>query len=254
MRHRVYSKGLMRGDRRNLGGIRSTMLICMAVIVAGPAAAQRASELSADLPDAKTQAIQDKVERLFAEGEFKRAFLIYRRELAPLGDKYAQYMVGYMYDEGLSVDPDPVHASAWYRLSAERGTPEFIKVRDHRLNSLSDAERRRSDVRYLQLRREYSDIVVLLSSIRRDVRELRLRTGSRLTNQAMPIQIMDARTGRMISGAEYYGDLARRLMLRLRLLRELGDLDAVSIPKRLSDVNVDELEALVQEKIESGFR
>ena len=36
---------------------------------------------------------------------------IYREELAPLGDKYAQYMIGYMHEHGKGVDKDPAVAS-----------------------------------------------------------------------------------------------------------------------------------------------
>ncbi|MEL7187264.1 MAG: hypothetical protein AAFN50_12650, partial [Pseudomonadota bacterium] len=69
------------------------------VLLANPVAAgQKASELSADLPDPRVLQVQQKVESLFVSGKFERAFFIYVNELAPIGDKYAQYMVGFLHE------------------------------------------------------------------------------------------------------------------------------------------------------------
>jgi len=40
----------------------------------------------------KTLATQARVEELYEAGEYDRALLIYEKELAPLGDKYAQHV------------------------------------------------------------------------------------------------------------------------------------------------------------------
>ncbi len=65
---------------------------CLVVLLlfSDSAYSQRSSELSADLPDSRTMAAQDKVDALFDAGKFERAFFIYRNELVPVGDKYAQ--------------------------------------------------------------------------------------------------------------------------------------------------------------------
>ncbi|MCH8277932.1 MAG: SEL1-like repeat protein, partial [Proteobacteria bacterium] len=103
---------------------RPNTLIWIAVLIftSATANAQRSSALSADLPDSRTMALQNKVDRLFGAGNFERAFFLYRYDLAPLGDKYAQYMVGFLYLSGMGVEKDSTIASAWYRLAAERGT------------------------------------------------------------------------------------------------------------------------------------
>ena len=51
-------------------------------------------------PNKRVIKSQEKVDALFEKGDYERAAFIYREELAPLGDKYAQYMIGYMYLTG----------------------------------------------------------------------------------------------------------------------------------------------------------
>ena len=224
---------------------------CFATLLLGSefAWSQRSSELSADLPNTLTMATQGKVEALFEAGDFERAFFIYRNGLAPIGDKYAQYMVGYMYLTGMGTEEDPVLASAWYRLAAERGTPEFVVVRDHLLSNLDEEERARSDVQYIELRSEYCDLAVLLSSVKRDLREVESKTGSRIQSDSNAMMIIQPRSGRIQSGADYYGVLNAQLEDRLKLLQEVGDFqDMETDPER---VNLRDLERRVKEHIES---
>jgi len=228
-------------------------IACFAAFIsmAGIAHAQRSSELSDDLPDSRTMAIQDKVDALFDAGEFRRAFFIYRNELAPLGDKYAQYMVGYMYLTGMGVDEDPIVASAWYRLAAERGTREFVAVRDQLLLKMSEDEVRRSDEEYIALRLEYCDLAVLLSSIKRNMKELTERTGSRVRGESSPVTVIQNRQGTVRSGSSYYGDIRDRLEARVLLLIELGDFRDMDADPDL--INIHDLEIRVRERIEFGL-
>ncbi len=175
-------------------------------------------------------AVQDKVDSLFEDAKFTRAFFIYRNELAPIGDKYAQYMVGYMYDHAMGVDEDIIEASAWYRLSAERGTAEFVRVRDELMRTFTDAERNRSNRKYNELRDNYCDLAVLLSSIKRDMNELTERTRTR-------------------SGSDYHGSIRSELRIRLALLKEIGEFD--DLDTDLDRVNLHDLERRVQQHIDS---
>lgn len=209
--------------------------------------AQRSSELSADIPDARTLETQRKVESLFDKQNYERAFFIYRNELVPVGDKYAQYMVGFMYMTGLGVEEDAVAASAWYRLAAERDTPEFVAVRDRLMRAFTDEEIRASDVRYVDIHRKYSDIAVLLASIKRNVRELESRTGSRVRGQASPLAVIDGRSGRVRSGDGYFGNINREIEDRLELLREMTGRD--DIPSDPRSVNMRDLERIVEDEI-----
>ncbi len=210
---------------------------------------QRSSELSADLPNSLTMATQDKVDALFDAGDFERAFFIYRNELAPVGDKYAQYMVGYMYLTGMGIEEDPVAASAWYRLASERGTPEFVAVRDQLLRNMNEEEMRRSDAEYIQLRLEYCDLAVLLSSVKRNLREVEAKTGSRIQSDTSAMTVIDTSGGRIRSGSEYYGRIHAQLEDRLKLMQEIGEFEDMDTDP--DQVNLRELERKVKERIAS---
>ena len=229
-------------------------LVCIAVVAmlsltSDFAHSQRSSELSADLPDSLTMATQDKVDALFDAGHFERAFFIYRNELAPIGDKYAQYMVGYMYLTGMGTEEDLIAASAWYRLAAERGTPEFVAVRDQLRRNMNDDEIRRSDAEYVQLRMEYCDLAVLLASVKRNLKEAEAKTGSRIQGESNAMTIIDTSSGRMRSGSEYYGSLNDQLEDRLKLMHEIGKFEDMDTDPE--QVNQRELERRVKEHIAS---
>lgn len=217
------------------------------VLLATAAYAQRSSELSADIPDARTLETQRKVESLFDNQNYDRAFFIYRNELVPVGDKYAQYMVGFMYMTGLGVEEDVVTASAWYRLAAERDTPEFVAVRDRLMRVFTDEQLRLSDARFSELRSEYSDIAVLMASIKRDVNELQSRTGSRLRGEASPLAVIDGRSGRVSSGDGYFGTIERQIEHRLELLRDMTGSDDIAVDAR--NVDIRRLERIVRDAI-----
>lgn len=222
-----------------------------ALILTGAIAnAQRSSELSAVLPNSRTLAIQSKVDNLFEAGSYERAFFLYRHDLAPLGDKYAQYMVGFMYRSGIGVEEDLIVASAWYRLAAERGTPEFVAVRDRLLLNMEAAQRRRSDADYLTLRLKYCDLAVLMSAIRRSMEELDVRTGSRIPGASGPLTVIDVRRGTVQSGEEYYGAQRKQLVLRVKLLQEVGGFQDMNTDP--DTINLRELERRVLERIEQG--
>jgi hypothetical protein len=225
------------------------VVIAMLSLASDFAYSQRSSELSADLPDILTMATQDKVDALFDAGDFKRAFFIYRNELVPVGDKYAQYMVGYMYLTGMGVEEDPIAASAWYRLSAERRTPEFVAVRDQLLRNMNDDEMRRSDAEYIQLRLKYCDLAVLLSSVKRNLREVETKTGSRIQSDSNAMTVIETSGGRIQSGSEYYGLLYSQLEDRLKLMREIGNFEDMETDP--DSVNLRELERRVKEHIAS---
>ncbi|MGI9201000.1 MAG: hypothetical protein ACR2QL_08085, partial [Woeseiaceae bacterium] len=76
-----------------------------------------ADDFPGSKPDRRIIKTQQKVDSLFEKGDYDRAYFIYRQELAPLGDKYAQYMVGYMTIVGKGTAQDFIAGSAWYRLA-----------------------------------------------------------------------------------------------------------------------------------------
>lgn len=209
----------------------NSLLIALALLASATAMAQWAAFPAGGL-DSRTVRIQAKVESLYQRGDYKRAHFIYSKELARQGDKYAQYMTGYMYQMGQGVNEDPVKASAWYRLAAERRAPEFIAVRDQVLQSLTDEQRARSDELYIELRKEYSDLVVVMGLLAEDLRTLKsARTGSRLPANASSVVIVDPKTGRTVSLDHLRSIYLRNAQARLDFVTTRLDMDAIEAEK-----------------------
>jgi TPR repeat protein len=178
--------------------------------------------------------VQQKVEQLYQNGEYERALFIYENELAPVGDKYAQYMVGFMHLTGTGTEEDPVAASAWYRLAAERSYPEFVTVRDQLLAAFTEPDRLRSDYEYRELRRKYSDLVILERLIREDLKLLEPLTGSRLSGSTRAVTILEPRSGLMVSAEQLRVRARARIEERLRQIDALiDDVDIETDPDRL---------------------
>lgn len=194
-------------------------------------------------------AVQRKVERIFVAGEYERAFFIYRNELAPMGDKYAQYMVGFMYHTGLGVEEDSVSAAAWYQLAAERDTREFVVVRDRLLHVMDQDDADLSRVMYRELRLRYCDLAVVFSSIKRNMKDLQGRTGSRVGGQTSPVTVIENRASGFSSGSDYYRRIEEELETRMILLKEIGGFEDLNTD--LKRINIHDLERRVQQHIEA---
>lgn len=196
-----------------------------------------------------TVRVQQKAEDLYMQGHWERAHFIFVNELARIGDKYAQYMAGYMYLNGQGVERDYVAGSAWYRLAAERGAPEFRAVRDQLLESLSPDQLTRSDELYVDLRKQYGDLVITLgvlsderSSLRDDM------TGSRLGGGASPVTVIVPRSGTAMTREEYLSRSSVQMQMRLDFIAEKLGIERVRA--NISQRQFDELEARVYEYLE----
>ncbi len=180
--------------------------------------------------DSKTQRTQSKAETLYVRGDYTRALFIYEKELAVKGDKYAQYMTGYMHLMGQGVPADPVAASAWYRLASERNSPEFIAVRDQLLRTMNDGQRARSDELYVALRKELSDVVLIMNLLLADLKRLDERlTGSRLGGSSSAVLIIDPQTGIPISADHYESRIRSIAQTRLDFLTARLDIDELDV-------------------------
>ncbi len=212
--------------------------------------AQRSAGIAVDFPDARTPHVQRRVEELFQSGDFDRAYFIYRNELAPLGDKYAQYMVGFMHMAGMGVEEDPVAASAWYRLAAERGTRQFVEVRNLVMSDLDEGERRRSDRLFVEIRRQHGDLALLLAEIRSGLREIGTATGSRLSTSAGLLTVTELQSSAQSrGGAKHYQRVEKELARNLAMLSEIGDFPGLETdPAR---VDIKEIEQLVNDRLET---
>ena len=216
---------------------------------AGAFAQQSAGGLSVDL-DAKTLSVQAKAEELFERGDYRRAHVIYLNDLAPIGDKYAQYRLGYQNLSGLGVEQDPVLASAWYRLAAERGEPEeFVAIRDDLLHQLDEVQRERSNESYLALRRKYSDLVITMRAAREAFDELSKGiTGSRLGGPSSAVTIVEPRVGNSLSGDVLFQRLMRRMQNHLDHVTSLLGIDRIEA-ESVTAAKLSDLEEQVDEYV-----
>ena len=219
-------------------------LAVIACLFVSLAAAQSNNSFPPTTVDAKTVRVQNKAEEVYSRTDYKRAFSIYINELAPIGDKYAQYMVGFMYLTGKGVEEDRIAASAWYRLAAERGTKEFVQVRDQMMRSLDDEDRAESDRMFIELRKEYGDLVLLTRAIREDYEHLKSFTGSRISGGSSPVVVVQM-SGSTASGPDYYRRIEERLQARLDYIAERTEVGIVD-----HDVHTFDIEE-VEEKIDT---
>ena len=154
---------------------------------------------------------QEKADLYFAKGKFDKAMSIYRVDLAPVGDKYSQFMIGYMYLAGKGVQEDAIMASAWYRLAAQRENAQYVRICDGLLALFNDEQLSRSDQLYVGLRQDMGDLTLVHKMIQNDMQILRRRTGSELFLQAeiergdrrFKRDEFDAAVSRMVSRIEY---------------------------------------------------
>ena len=196
----------------------------------------------------KTQA---KAEELFQRRQFHRARVIYRNDLAPIGDKYAQYMLGFMNLSGFGVEPDAALASAWFRLAAERGKPpEFVKIRDEQLAKLDDSERIRSDELLLELGREFSDIAISLREAREAFEDIeQVTTGSRVGGiPSTAMIIVEPRSGGSESGDAHVYRAQRRMQNHLDYLTSCLGIDPIRA-EAVTTATLADLEEQVQDYV-----
>ncbi len=188
--------------------------LVLAAIIAPQALADTA--FPGQPPNRELLEIQSRVDALFKAGKYDRAMVIYRKELAPLGDKYAQYMIGYMHLAGKGVDQDLATAAAWYRLAAERGQKTFV-TENRKLVSLLEPEQLESADRiFRELRSEYGDAALIMRLVAADLATLDDAAGGAET---FPVAGLDRRT-RSIDEA-YAEQLERRIRERLEYLDDV---------------------------------
>ncbi len=157
--------------------IRVFTLAALGVLLSLPATANQLA-FPGQAPTKRLLNAQKKAEAAIEAQDYDRAFWFYRKELAPKGDKYGQYMVGYMYENGLGVPASDVRAAAWYQVAAERGHEPIIATSEAFQRSLSPSQRVAARELSETLKAELGDIALLKRDINRDIDRLRDVTGS----------------------------------------------------------------------------
>jgi len=196
--------------------------LLVALLCAG-AWAQAYKPFPGTVVDQRTRLIQERVEEIYTAGNFQRALSIYEKDLAPLGDKYAQYMVGYMHLAAEGVVEDRVEALTWFRLAAERGEPLLVDVRDTLITELSMEQIRASDARFLELWKSIGDRKLILELIQRDLDTLRSQTGTRIPGSSSSSPGLILRPSGVTLAPNYYEDIRARLNERISYLDSRDD-------------------------------
>ncbi|MGI9272706.1 MAG: hypothetical protein ACR2QT_13080 [Woeseiaceae bacterium] len=211
-------------------------LLGLTGLVACVAVAQAGESFPGYAPAEVLIETQQKADKLFEIGDYKRAMLIYRQDLSPLGDKFAQYMVGYMHYSGRGVDEDPVIASAWYRLAAERGVQDYVRVRDALMSLLDDEQRARSDVIFAELRTQMGDAALITQLVNQGLQSLTARRGDG--------SISDER----FEGMSFSQELSMRKATVTRLRQRIDYLvEYVATDPSASDLERDKIKYLEEE-------
>ncbi len=156
--------------------------MCLGFAAFGAAGAQDSSQTAFPgwAPTDAMIRIQEKAEAAFEAGKYRKAMWLYSKELAPVGDKYSQYMVAYMHENGLSVPRDPVQAGAWYLLAAERGHEPIVAAAEALHNRLRPEQLAAARAAAESLKAQWGDKELVKRAIRRDIQRLRIRTGTRV--------------------------------------------------------------------------
>ena len=200
------------------------------------AAAQAYKPFPGDAVDPRTRSIQERVEVVYQSGDYSRALLIYEKDLAPIGDKYAQYMAGYMHLNGQGTEPDPVEALAWYRLAAERGDPLLLQTRDQLSAALTPEQRSRADNRFIDLWSTMSDRVLLVELIHRDMEILRQQSGSRIPGAEVSVPTIVYTPDGVPAGPGYYRHIRTRLDARIAYLDARVEISDEIIARELEQI------------------
>ncbi|MEX2126310.1 MAG: hypothetical protein WD795_20625 [Woeseia sp.] len=242
-------------NRLRLLVIHTAMQTAASVVVLGICAAQLSfaqdyRQFPGAPTDSRTLKIEERVEGIYSSGDYGRALLIYEKELAPLGDKYAQYMVGFMHLTGKAAEENPAEALAWYRLAAERGEAPFIKARDALQESLEPADRERSDVIFAELWQRYSDRKLILDLINSDLDILHRRNGAqnggRVTDRP-GVSLAAGYSGNETSEG-YYRRVRARLIERLQYLGSTGDAGEAGIA---DPADMEQLETEIRQELKA---
>ena len=200
----------------------SILLGLTALLTANVALSQTYSSFPGLETDHATLKTQERVEELYMSQSYERAYFIYRNELAPRGDKYAQYMVGYMHFTGAGVPEDPAAALAWYRMAGERGEPVILTARDQLQETLNPQQIAAADSLVAELKKELGDRVLIYNLVQKDLDILRKSASSGPSPGSASMLVIDRRYGYM-SGAQYYDIIQKRLSVRLTHLKSQVD-------------------------------
>lgn len=128
------------------------------------------------------------------------------RKASRYADKVSQAMVAEMLWKGLGVPADPSMAYAWADLAAERGYPQFIRLREQYWRGLDAAQRERAVRDGRALLAEYADAAARprMAEFMKKARQ-RIRRSARSVSAPKEVRVPDQFGGMMrIPGHQFY--------------------------------------------------
>lgn len=164
------------------------------------------------------KALQEKADFVLEKKRYKEAYPIYLNDLAPMGDKFTHYAIGWMHLHGLGVEEDIPLGVAWVALAAERGDIKLVAARDEFLAQLNDQQREEVQGRLGEIRAKYGDCVLLGSLLAEAQQNLKSLTGSRLAGTSQPVTVIEGPLSREDDLPQRY--LRGQIRLRKRYLRK----------------------------------
>lgn len=201
----------------------------LAAFVCAPAYSQLYKSFPGESVDQRTLQTQKRVDELYDAGEYERALFIYEHELAPRGDKYAQYMVGYMHLNAQGVPQDKVRALAWYRLAAEREHEVLQQARDELAANMTQADIAASNPIFLDLLQKFGDTTLVMDLIQRDMRTLKSRTGTHIQGSDVTGPVLIIRPSGRVEDPNFYRNIRLRLEARLNYLATKVEINDIQL-------------------------
>ena len=121
-----------------------------------------------------------------------------------------------------------------------------MTVRRQLMVSLTPEQMEECDRLFVELRKQYGDLAILMRATRDDLEILSERTGSRLGSRASPVTVIDMKRGGVAgSGDEYYKLVEDRLRERLEFIASKAKVEI----QDLDDIDIEALEAKVAEHL-----
>ncbi|MDA3934862.1 MAG: hypothetical protein PF630_11135 [Gammaproteobacteria bacterium] len=139
---------------------------------------------------ASLQIAQQRADEAYKNGDYKLAFRRYQK-LAEVGDKFAQFRLAVMYEDGLHVEQSLIEAYAWSYVAAESDRKEFRDYNARIKQLLNEEElataRKHAGNRVTEfgLYKQASDAYKLLLGT------IRSCTGSRVGNTCASVKVID---------------------------------------------------------------
>ena len=133
---------------------------------------------------------QQQADEFYEAGEYRKAYRKYR-DLAKVGDSFAQYRVSTMNLYGHGMSKDPVEAYGWSVLAAQNGHPDLAQYRDLLLQALPADDREGARELAEKYMSRYGNLALAERARRNARRQLSGCTGSRLSTRCEEVYVAE---------------------------------------------------------------